>query len=142
MVKTLNTLVKITEYEIEEKRKALNKVLSEKESLVNNVKQLEEAYIEESNRLNNIEDVSLRAFLPRFLAHTREKQKLIINKIESLNPMIEKLTDELYEVFIENKKYEILRDQKLEDLKQELQKKTQLELDEIALIKFVNLDDS
>lgn len=140
MVKTLNTLVKITEYELEEKRKELNRVLNQKENLMNNIQQLEEAYIAESKKAEELKDISLKGFLPRFLALTRDKQKLMITQIENLNPEIEKLTDELYEVFIDNKKYEVLRDQKLEELRQELQKKTQLELDEIALMKFMAVE--
>ena len=140
MVKTLNTLVKITEYELEEKRKELNSFLNEKERLVDEITMMENVFLEEQKKSEMLGH-ELRLYLPRFLALTRDKQKIMIEQIERLNPDIERLTDELYEVFTENKKYEILRDQKLQELKQALEKKTQLELDEIAVMKFIHTEN-
>ncbi|HCR86281.1 MAG TPA: hypothetical protein DIV86_06345 [Alphaproteobacteria bacterium] len=135
MLKPLKTLIKITKYSLDEKRKILNALLESKEQMIKKIKQLEDE-INEEQKKNEIMPLDLRMIFPYFVIMMRNRQQVILSEIEKLNPQIQKATDELYEVFTENKKYEVLRDRKIEEFNYEFNKKQQLELDEIAIAKF------
>ena len=103
--------------------------------MIKKIKQLEDE-INEEQKKNEIMPLDLRMIFPYFVIMMRNRQQVILSEIEKLNPQIQKATDELYEVFTENKKYEVLRDRKIEEFNYEFNKKQQLELDEIAIAKF------
>lgn len=136
MLKPLKTLIKITKYQLDEKRKILNSLLERKAQMIRTIKDLEDE-IKAEEKKNETMPLELRMIFPYFVIMMRGRQEIILGEIERLNPQIEKATDELYEVFTENKKYEVLKDKKIEEMNFELTKKNQLELDEIALMKFI-----
>jgi flagellar export protein FliJ len=136
----LNTLIKVTKFQLEEKRKLLNELLNHKEAFINNIKALEEELKAEEQKKETL-GIEFQTMFPYFILLVRAKQQKILDDIENLNPLIKQVNDELFEIFTENKKFQILKDRKTEELAYEKNKQTQLELDEISLIKFIRKND-
>jgi flagellar FliJ protein len=138
--KPLKTLIKISKGELDAKRQELAAFLNKKERKILDIKKLnDDLEAERDNLPQNPEAV--RVF-DIFILSTRNKQARIIQDIEQLlDPEIGRLTDEIAEKFSEMKKYEIMLERRLEEARKELNKKTQSELDEIALTQF-NLKNS
>ncbi len=140
MLNPLNTLIKVTKFQLEEKRKLLNELLNHKEAFINNIKALEEELKAEEQKKETL-GIEFQTMFPYFILLVRAKQQKILDDIENLNPLIKQVNDELFEIFTENKKFQILKDRKTEELAYEKNKQTQLELDEISLIKFIRKND-
>jgi hypothetical protein len=135
MLKPLATLIKINKAQIDEKRKALALLLDSKQQRLREIKKMEDSILFEAENLKNIQE----DFRPQFLFYIeaiRLKEAIILEEIDNINPQIEKTSEEIAEIFSEMKKYEIVKDQRENELEIELQRKTQLEIDEIAMMNF------
>lgn len=138
-MKTYNTLVKLSKSQLDEKRRQLNHLLDKKESYLLNVKQLDDELRKEFQELsaNKNADVQTKS---QFMIYTNGiviRQTELMKQAESLNPEINKLTDEVFLHFSDMKKFEIFRDRKIENEDELLKKKIQLELDEVATNNFI-----
>jgi flagellar export protein FliJ len=79
-----------------------------------------------------------------FLAYihgVRIKEGILLDEIDKLNPQINRITDEVAEIFSEMKKFEIVKENRELEAEAELQRKSQLEIDEMAIMNFVRKTD-
>ena len=136
MLKPLSTLIKINKAQIDEKRKALALLLDSKQQRLREIKKMEDSILFEADNLKNIQE----DFRPQFLYYIeaiRLKEAIILEEIDNINPQIEKTSEEIAEIFSEMKKFEIVKDNREAELELELQRKIQLEIDEIAMMNFM-----
>lgn len=138
-MKSYNTLIKIQKSQLDEKRKNLAQLLDRKDGFMNQIKSLNEELRTEFGKVSSdMEmDILVRTQFQLYAASVVMKQVEYSNQAESLNPQINKLTDEIFFHFSEMKKIEIFRDKKIEDDETLLLKKTQSDLDEIAINSYI-----
>jgi flagellar biosynthesis chaperone FliJ len=136
MLKPLATLIKINKAQIDEKRKALAVLLDSKQQRLREIKKMEDSILFEADNLKNIQE----DFRPQFLYYIeaiRLKEAIILEEIDNINPQIEKTSEEIAEIFSEMKKFEIVKDNREAELEAELIRKTQIDIDEIAMMNFM-----
>lgn len=136
MLKPLATLIKINKAQIDEKRKALALLLDSKQQRLREIKKMEDSILFEADNLKNIQE----DFRPQFLYYIeaiRLKEAIILEEIDNINPQIEKTSEEIAEIFSEMKKFEIVKDNREAELEAELIRKTQIDIDEIAMMNFM-----
>lgn len=135
MLKPLATLIKINKAQIDEKRKVLAQLLDSKQQRLIEIKKMEDSILFEAENLKNIQE----DFRPQFLHYIdaiRLKEAIILEEIDNINPQIEKTSEEIAEIFSEMKKFEIVKENRETELDLEMQRKIQLEIDEIAIMNF------
>ena len=122
------------------KRKQLVILLDQKQQKIDEIKWYEESIKSEGENVMNLKE----EFRPMFLSYisaVRIKEGILLDEIDKLNPQINKITDEISLVFSEMKKYEIVKENREEELELELQRKTQIEIDEMAIMNFIRKTD-
>lgn len=136
----LKPLIRLRKYRVEEKQKVLAELFRQSE-LLEGRKRVLFADMEREEQLAN-ESSSIDAMFA-FVAyaarvHTEiEKLNMIMEKME---PRILKAQDEMREAFSEQKKAEIIQEQRQDDEKKEIAKKENTNLDEIGVEVFRRKD--
>jgi len=136
MLKSLTTLIKINKAQLDEKRRQLAVLLDKKQQHIDEIKRLEDSIKYESDNLARTA-ADFRPMFLNFVMGVRKKEEVILAEIDKLNPQINKMTDEISIIFSEMKKYEIVKENRETELELELQRKTQIEIDEMAISNFV-----
>jgi len=134
MTKNLKTLIKISQFELDKKRRELGEITSRQDGFYKQIKDIDG--IVESEQKAAITNEKIREFLSSFIFASKEKQKNLREEAKKLEPEIQKKTSEISEAFTEVKKYETVLENKLEQEAYEENKKNQLEIDEVAMQKF------
>lgn len=139
MVKSYNTLIKISKLQLDEKRKQLAQLLDRKEGYLNQIKVMnEELRAEFSNVHSSKElDIVMRNQFLLFASSVVMRQIEYSGQADKLNPEINRLSDEIFVHFGDMKKFEIFRDRKLLEQDDLLNKKIQAELDEVGINNFI-----
>ncbi len=135
MLKPLATLIKINKSQLDEKRKELVIYLDKKQKCVDQIKQMEESIKFEAENLMKLHE-DFRPMFLMYLEATRLKEGLILKEIDKINPMIEKISDEIRDIFSEMKKFEIVKENREAEIEADIARKAQLEIDEIAIMNF------
>jgi flagellar biosynthesis chaperone FliJ len=133
MLKALTTLIKINKALLDEKRKQLGLLLDKKQKFIEEIKRIEEEIKSEGEKLPETKEEFRPSYI-NFVFGCRIKEEMIFNELDKLNPLINKITDEISEVFSEMKKYEILKEAKQDEILKEIARKNQIEIDEIAIM--------
>ncbi len=133
MLKPLATLIKISRAQLDEKRKELAVLLNKKQSLIDEIKMMEESIVSEAENLDKLQAEFRPTFL-MYLEATRIREGQILQEIDKMNPAINKVSDEIAILFAEAKKYEIVKENRENEIELELQRRTQMEIDEIAIM--------
>ena len=141
MLKPLATLIKINKSELDQKRKQLSILLDSKQKRIDEIKKMEESIKSEAENLPNL-DQDFRHMFLSYLEATRMREGILLEEIDKINPEINKVSDEISEVFSEMKKFEIVKENKENEIEQELQRKDQLEIDEIAIMNFTRKNEA
>lgn len=136
MLKPLATLIKINRAQLDEKRKELAVLLNTKQAYIDEIVRMEAEIKSEGENLMKLEE-DFRPMFLSFIEATRRKEGILLDEIDKLNPGIEKKSDEIAEIYSETKKFEIVKENRELEIELELQRKTQLEIDEIAMMNFV-----
>lgn len=141
MLKPLATLIKINKSELDEKRKELAVFLDKKQKLVDDIKALEESIKYEAENLMKLHEDFRPMFLV-FLEATRLKEAIILEDIDKLNPEIERISDEIRDIFSEMKKFEIVKENREAEIEADEARKAQLEIDEIAIMNYTRKNET
>ncbi len=139
-MKSLSTLIKISKSQIDEKRKALALLLDRKQGFIDKIRALEDSIKYEAENLEK----TLPEFRPTYISYVfgcRTKEAVLLEEIDKLNPHINKLNDEIAQLFSEMKKYEIVKENREREIAYELNRKRQLEVDEMAIMNHIRKTD-
>lgn len=140
MLKPLATLIKINKAELDERRKNLVILLDSKQQRIDEIKRLEDSIKSEGEKLSELQE----EFHPLFLMYiegVRLKESILLHEINTLNPQINKATEEIAQIYSEMKKYEIIKETRENEIATELRRKDQLEIDEMAIMNFVRKNE-
>lgn len=139
MIKTLTTLVKYYTRQLEEKRRALVALETERQQVLEACVRLREKIVHEGECAGT-EILLLRSF-SEFLHQAQLQIQFLEKHAEALQKKIEPLQEEIMGLFQELKKYDILLERKLIELRQEEQRRETLFLDELSTTRYVLRQD-
>ncbi len=142
-MKTLSTLISLSQEKIDEKRKKIAALDSEKTSYEMSLAKLKEEIEREQQFVDSLRssnssalNLQILSSYENYYAQNLRSQSNTSEQIKRLDGRLETLREELREVFLEMKKYEILQEsQKLEQLQSE-QKSEEKEIEEINASSF------
>ena len=137
-MKSLNTLIKIHNSELDELRKQIVKCEEDKERLIYYNNKMEEELAVEHNLASK--DPEMGIVFANYRRLIRDRQAVIAASLQDLSKQIEKLKDDITLKFGEVKKFEIILANKLlEETKQSRALETR-QLDEIAVNNFLKAE--
>ncbi len=140
MLKSLSTLIKVNKAQLDEKRKELAAFLDKKQKCVDEIKAMEDSIKFEAENLIKLHE-DFRPMFLTYLEATRVREGQLLDEIDKLNPHINRISDEIREIFSEMKKFEIVKENRENEIEAEMMRKTQMEIDEIAMLNFVRKTD-
>lgn len=131
MSKSLQTLAKLAKSEVEKLQKELAELLKQEDLLKSDILRLQNAILSEAQIAST--NPELGRNFPAFLQATKKKIELAQNKLSALLQRIAKKRDQLGEAFSEQKKFEIVMQNKLLEKIKEEQRKETIMLDEVGV---------
>lgn len=132
-MKTLETLIRLAGFTVDERRRALSVILDREAEFYQRIERLDADYDRE--RILATENPEYATHFGGFAARYKRQRTVVENRISALQPAIQKARQDLAEAFEEQKRYEITLDQRIEEQRLDEKRKEQAELDEIAATK-------
>ncbi len=134
-IKALKTLIRLHKRELDELRRKLGALESQKTQLLQVSLRLDEELSNEQERAASMPEMA--AFMGSFAKRIRERKEQIAGEVKKLEAQLETLAAEIGVKFSEMKKYEIARDNWLAREREAVEKKEAAQLDEVALGQFI-----
>ena len=132
-MKGLKTLIKLRKRDIDELKKRMAALEDKRDSYMQQSQKLQEDLENELQLSAELADMG--NFFGDFSNHIKKKRQKIAKDVVELTGRINKLTDEIADLFGEMKKYEIAEERAMVRAKKAKEKKQQQQLDEVALRK-------
>jgi len=133
-VKSFNTLIKLKKLEIDNKKIELSKLNQEKDQLHNKLQNLQVELINQQ-KIAFLDPEILYSY-SNYAKDNNDNQLKISGYIADISAKIELVNQEIYEIYAELKKYEVMLDNKKKQLIYEESKRQDLVLDELILQRF------
>ena len=130
MAKGLATLIKLKKRDIDELKKRMSVLEDKRDSLLKQSQKLQDD-LETEIRLAG-ELAGMGNFFGDFSNHIKKKRQKIAQDVVELTGRINKLTDEIDDLFGEMNKYEIAEERERQRMKKKKEKNQQQQLDEVA----------
>lgn len=128
---TLETLIRLAGSEVDEARRALQKVLAEEDKVRADIAELEASIESESDLIRRQPELS--GSYGMFLARARARREEFDQMLAEILPRVEAARDQLAEAFANQKKYEIARENRETADAEEERRQEGIVLDEIGL---------
>lgn len=135
MIKTLDTLIKLAEADVDERRLELKAIQDKEDHLLAQKKALAEKV--ENEKAVAADSIEAGFAFTQFAQWAREEQKRLDLQIENIQPELEHARNNLSEAFAEQKKVEITRDRREEEMREEEKAREQAFLDEFTTNQFI-----
>ena len=135
MTKTFDKLIKIEQVKIDNLRKDLAQIEERKLNTIDKIDAIKQAKIDEGKFIFSAPEMSFA--VGSFIQSSHKKQQGLETELQGLENIIEMVQDQIAQNLGEKKRFEILRDKKIERENYKANKKEQEELDEIATQKFL-----
>ena len=133
MSNPLNSLVKLTSFQLDEMRRAL-KILQDQEDATNiAIQELKIELIREAENINKNTDINIAQSYGSFSTIVAKKIAGLEKFLDELTPQLENARDDLAMAFGEYKKMEISRDNQQTEVIKKNNHKEQLEMDELGM---------
>lgn len=133
-MKELLTLIRLHQNELDELRRQLVSLEEQREKLIQLATRIHHELLHEREAAMN--QPQMGAYLVDYEKRVKERQTEIAKETVRLDQQIEQLSAAISESFSELKKYEIVRDQRVEAEKQKQAKREQAALDEAGANQF------
>ncbi len=130
-MKTLQTLVRLAKFNVDDKRRVLAEVMAQVDAVQNRINALE-ASVEHERKVAS-ESPDLGPVFGQFAAKARDERTGMEKQLKALQPYVDQAREQLAEAFEEQKKYEITKERRDETERLDLDKKDQAALDEVGL---------
>ena len=134
MSRTLNALVRLAQFDVDERRRELKVIQEEEDRLKAEIITIDERIQSEKETARTTPEYA-HAYA-RFLTWARSEKALLHGKIGALQPVLEHARDNLAEAFAELKKAEINLENWETRQKEELQRKEDQEMDELGMDRY------
>ena len=131
MTKSLNGIIRLHKWQVDEKRRQIIELEVMKEALEKKLEKLLSDLVNEQENLakSNVVDISYA----NYASSVMSRKENLEASITEIDVSIEEMKDELSDAFKELKKYEIVEQRALEREKEDQKKREQDRLDEISL---------
>lgn len=131
MTKTLETLIRLHQLTLDERRRELKEVQDREAALRDKVTALVARLDRERKAAQENPDYA-QAY-SRFAQWARDEKKRLMQAIINLQPELEQARDRMAEAFAEKKRIEVMRDNRLAEEEADRKHKEQIELDEVGM---------
>ena len=139
-MKSIQTLIKLQQRQLDEKRRVLKQLLDQEEMLKAKKESLKQSIIDERKRA--LEDVQTAYTLAAFIKMTEQNIELLAAQIIQTQQKIEAIRQEIAEIFNELKRLEIYDKMKEDEIVAEENKREQKNMDEMGLRGFIYKDQT
>jgi flagellar export protein FliJ len=130
-MKTLTTLIKLRQRDLDRSREQLAKLESQRDQVIKQIGKLTEDLEKEYHLSAELAD--LRGFFGEYAESIKQKQKVMAQKVVQTEMRIQEVINEIQIRFAEVKKYEIALERRKEEEKQMRKYKEQMQMDEIGI---------
>ncbi len=138
MIESLQNLIRLRKWELDEARRVLAEMLEERDEMVRRIEAIDAEMADQSK---NSELEVFATSLGAYMEGSRKQQKIIYEQIVQKDTVIEEQQDKVAESFRELKTYEIALEQQQKKKAQKLAKFEQDMLDEQGLQRYFQKDD-
>ncbi|UTW58094.1 hypothetical protein KFE96_14890 [Kordiimonas sp. SCSIO 12603] len=138
MIESLQNLIRLRKWELDEARRVLAEMLEERDEMVRRIEAIDAEMADQSK---NSELEVFATSLGAYMEGSRKQQKIIYDQIVQKDTVIEEQQDKVAESFRELKTYEIALEQQQKKKAQKLAKFEQDMLDEQGLQRYFQKDD-
>jgi hypothetical protein len=133
-MKSLKTIIKLKKQEIDDKKIIISSLEKERDQLDIDLENLKKELLLQQQLIK--EDPQILFSYSNYAKHNNDLQSKILTKLNELYLEIEKLSQELYDLFGDFKKYEIILENKQKRLIYEANKKEDIDLNELIVNKY------
>jgi len=133
-MKTINTLIRFKRRHLEELRRQAALTEEQRLSLLRQSEALQQEL--ESEIALAATQSEMSAFFGNFAERIRKKRTEISGKVALLEKQLQALADEIRDEFSELKRFELVRDQRLQEQKRQRQLAEAAQMDDLALQRF------
>ena len=137
-MKSIQTLIKLQQRQLDEKRRVLKELLDQEAMLVAKKEETKQAILEEQKR--SMSDIQAAYTLPAFIKKARSDIQTMEDYMVGLRKQADAVRDEIAAIFQELKRYEIYDEMKETEKKDKADKREQKLMDEMGLRSFVYKD--
>lgn len=137
-MKSIQTLIKLQQRQLDEKRRVLKDLLDQEAMLLGKKEETKQAILEEQKR--SMSDIQAAYTLPAFIKKARNDIQTIEEYMVGLRKQADAVRDEIAAIFQELKRYEIYDEIKETEKKDKVDKREQKIMDEMGLRSFVYKD--
>jgi len=130
-MKTLETLVRLAKFNVDDKRRVLAEVMAQVDAVQARIDALARSV--EHERQIAFDTPALGPTFGQFAAKAKADREAMEQQLAALQPYVDQAREQLAEAFEEQKKYEITKDRQDENGRLELDRKDQAVLDEVGL---------
>ncbi|MBO6787372.1 MAG: flagellar FliJ family protein [Rhodospirillales bacterium] len=135
MAKDFKALVRLNDWEVDQKRRILAEQLRQLENLIGLLEALEEEIKTEQAQAANMPTEGGILYGP-YAEHAIRRREDYQRRIVDQESAVEDAREELRVAFLEYKKYEISEDRRVARVEAELARDEQIELDEVGITQF------
>ncbi|AIL65787.1 hypothetical protein NOVO_07220 [Rickettsiales bacterium Ac37b] len=136
MTKSLTTIKKIFNKQLDIKKLQLKSLYEQQERLNSSITRLQQTLQDEQQ--TSIKYPEIRYSYHKFAALNLQRQETIMKNIKQLDKKIDTIRTEIFELFTTVKKYDLIINNKKERQSKELEQKEIQELEEMILSRFNN----
>jgi flagellar protein FliJ len=130
-MKTLNTLIKVKRKELDEKRILAGQLEGRMQNLKDGIVSIDRQV--EEQRAFVIENNSIASAFPAYLKRCKYAQTMMNLEISKINQDLDVLKELIFEGFSELKRFEIVRDRRLQKMKDEQSRREDIAFDEMGI---------
>lgn len=130
---TLQTLIRLNRFEVDEKRRALAALLDQEAEMQGRIRRIDAELKAEQEAFASADIQQLGAAFGPYAAAAKERKAALLEELADLYPQIEQARADLADAFAELKKYEIAEANRAADEAAEEARAEGLELDEMGL---------
>ena len=135
-MKTLNSLVRLHKFQLDEKRQELAVIDDEIAMLEDKKVALKQKLQDEIDTISAQHNNEFSGYISGYIARVKHEQEILDTHIAKLEILADELREKVAEAFRDLKKFERAREIKQEEIEEELKHKEQNLLDEIAARKY------
>lgn len=139
--KSLKNIIKIRQWEVEERQKEVAEINEMMDDLQNQVRAIDEAMEREKNA--DLSTVTLQDLSnsSHFILNSKRKKAVLLQHIDIVQKELDKAMEDLREAFKARKVIEIVEENRVQEERKEMNKKEVNRVDDMNLIKFVRDGD-
>lgn len=133
MSKTLTTLIRFRKRQLDELRRRLTALESQKEQLIRRLETIRRELLREQEMASRQPEMS--GFYGNYAERIRNRELEIAQEIGKLDRQMNQLSEQIRDSFGELKKFEILRERKLKEQREQEDRRETAQLDDIASVR-------